>query len=101
MKVTINKKKYELKYKLRIYFTFESITGYPFAFGKLVDEYLLFYSALLANNDGFKLEFDEFIDQCDKDPNLFVSFKEFFAKEMALQSQLLQSGNKKKVIAQA
>lgn len=102
MKITIRKQKYELKYKLRNYFAFETIAGYPFKPGKLVDEYLLFYSILVANNETFKMTFEELIEECDKNPSLFLSFSEWFAKEVELQAQLIQAGDiKKKGVAQA
>ena len=75
--ITIKKQKYILKYTLRAFFIFENLTGRQFAFGRMLDEYLLFYSILLANNkDTFLMPFDEFIEACESDPALFLSFKE-------------------------
>ena len=57
--ISFNGKDFSLKYTLRAFFVFESISGYPFQFGKLLDEYLLFYSFLIASNkDSFNMAFD-------------------------------------------
>lgn len=87
-KISIQNKEYILKYTLRAFFIFENLTGYSFQFGKVLDEYLLFYSMLLANNEAFTIPFGEFIALCDESPALFKEFKEFFLKEVELQSQL-------------
>lgn len=86
--ISIQNREYLLKYTLRAFFIFENLTGYSFQFGKVLDEYLLFYSMLLANNETFTMPFDEFINLCDESPAMFNEFKEFFLKEVELQSQL-------------
>lgn len=69
MTITINNKQYKLKYTLRALFIFEQITGKPFNITTLLDNYLFFYSLILANNEDV-LSWDEFIDALDKDPNI-------------------------------
>lgn len=86
-KITINKIEYTLKNVLRNFFVYEEIKGVPFAFGKLVDEYLLFYSTLIANNETFSMPFADFIDLCDTDPKLFAEYKEFVVSELQKQAQ--------------
>ena len=85
--ITIKKRDYILKYTLRAFFIFENLTGKQFEFGRMLDDYLLFYSVLLANNkDTFLMSFDEFVEACDSDPSLFASFKEFFVKQLELET---------------
>lgn len=86
-KITINGTEYVLKNILRNFFVYEEIKGEPFSFGKLVDEYLLFYCTLLANNETFTMSFADFIDVCDADPTLFVEYKEFVVSELERQAQ--------------
>lgn len=87
-----------MKYTLRAFFVFESISGYPFQFGKLLDEYILFYSFLIASNkDSFNMKFDEFIELCENDLTLFEQFKEFILDEIKLRSQSAGNDVKKKV----
>ena len=86
--ISLNGKDFSLKYTLRAFFVFESISGYPFQFGKMLDEFLLFYSFLLASNQElFKMEFEEFIELCENDLTLFEQFKEFILDEIKLRSQ--------------
>lgn len=95
--ITIKKRDYVLKYTLRAFFIFESLAGKQFEFGRMIDEYLLFYSVLLANNkDSFLMSFDEFVEACDSDPSLFASFKEFFVKQIELLEQTADADVKKK-----
>lgn len=97
--ITLNGKDFTLKYTLRAFFVFENISGYPFQFGKMLDEFVLFYSFLIANNqDSFKLEFDEFIDLCENDLMLFNQFKEFLLDEIKLRSQEAGNDVKKKKV---
>ena len=97
--ISFNGKDFSLKYTLRAFFVFESISGYPCQFGKLLDEYLLFYSFLIASNkDSFNMEFDEFIELCENDLTLFEQFKEFILDEIKLRSQSAGNDVKKKKV---
>ena len=97
--ISLNGKDFSLKYTLRAFFVFESIAGYPFQFGKMLDEFLLFYSFLLASNQElFKMEFEEFIELCENDLTLFEQFKEFILDEIKLRSQSAGNDVKKKKV---
>lgn len=97
--ISLNGKEFILKYTLRAFFVFESISGYPFQFGKMLDEFLLFYSFLIASNqDSFQLKFDEFIELCENDLMLFEQFKEFILEEIKRRSQLAGNDVKKKKV---
>lgn len=69
--ITINGKEYKLRYTIRALFIFEQITGKPFGVKTLLDNYIFFYSILLANNPDDVISWDEFIDALDSDPQLF------------------------------
>lgn len=75
-KVMIRGKEYKLAYNLRTLFTYEEIAGHPYKGEKTIDVYLLFFSMLMANNPEFSMAFDEFIEACDEDMNLYKSFVE-------------------------
>lgn len=85
--ILINGVKYTLKYSLRNLFVFEEITNRPFVFGKIIDEILLFYSTLLANNESFSMEFDKFVELCDDQPNLYNEFKNFYVDNLKIDAQ--------------
>ena len=94
-KITINGTEYILRNVLRNFFVYEEIKGTPFAFGKLMDEYLLFYSTLLANNETFSMPFSDFIDVCDANPQLFAEYKAFVVAELEKQAQAVSAATDK------
>lgn len=95
-KITINNTQYLLKYTIRALFVFENIAGHSYMPGKLIDDYLLFYSMLLANNESFSMPFDEFIAQCDNDYSLFDEFKALLLEVVEMQTQNAPESDKVK-----
>ncbi len=75
-KIEINGKQYNIKYTIRALFIFEQISGKSFKLESLLDNYLLFYSMILACNKDNVLTWDEFIDAVDNDPQLLVKLNE-------------------------
>ena len=71
MDITINGKKYKVKYTIRALFIFERITNKAFKIETLLDNYLFFYSMILANNKENVLDWEEFLDALDSDKDLF------------------------------
>ena len=71
--IKIKNQKYKVKYTVRSLFIFEQITGKPFRIETLLDNYVFFYSIILANNLDTEniISWDDFIDELDKNPNLF------------------------------
>ena len=56
--VTINGATYGLEYNLRSLFIYEEIAGHPYKGDKTIDNYMLMYAMLQANNKDFSLSFD-------------------------------------------
>lgn len=67
MEVTIKGVSYKIRYTLRALFIFEQITGKSFNVESSMEQFLFYYSILLANNPGTALSFDDFIDACEPD----------------------------------
>lgn len=82
MKIVIENAEYEIKYSLRMYYIYESITGKAFEGNTIFSLSLLFFSALLANNKEFPYDFDQFVDVLDKDETPLNLFSEWFLSEM-------------------
>lgn len=74
--IKIKEKEYKIKYTIRALFIFEQITGKPFSINTLLDNYVFFYSLILANNSEDCLTWDEFVDALDDNPNLFNEISE-------------------------
>ena len=79
--ITIKGKKYNLKYSVRSLFIFEQITKKSFKIETLLDNYVFFYSIILASNKENVLSWDDFIDAMDDDPTLFSRMTEIIAKQ--------------------
>lgn len=95
---TIGGVEYKLAYNLRSLFIYEEIAGHPYKGEKTIDSYVLLFSMLQANNEGFSLTFDEFIDACDEDMSIFQEFAlvlEEYSKRMSSRVE-----NKKKAVTQ-
>lgn len=82
MKVTIEGKEYEIKYSLRMYYTYEGITGTMFTGGTLISVSLLLYSALLASNNDFLYTFDQFVGILDEDNTPLDNFNDWLTDEL-------------------
>jgi hypothetical protein len=88
-------KEYNLKFGLRSMFIFESITGNVFNIKSMFDEYIYFYSCIMADTNNPKLDFDDFINYCDEHPELLKEFDEALIQE-SKRKELLTNKDKKK-----
>lgn len=82
-KIKIKGKNYNIKYTIRALFIFEQITGKSFKIESLLDNYIFFYSMILANNQDKSdiLSWDDFLDALDNDPNLFGKINDAVEKQ--------------------
>jgi hypothetical protein len=80
-KITINKKKYNIKYTIRALFIYERITGKSFKIETLLDNYIFFYSMILACNPNDLLDWDDYLDALDNDPTLFDQIQKIVEEE--------------------
>ena len=92
MEITIKEQTYKVKYSIRSLFIFEELTGKTFTLESLLDQYIFFYSMILANNPECTLTFDQFIDECDEDFTLVTSLQKYITEVFAKQAQLNKAG---------
>ena len=99
-KIKIGEKEYDLRYSLRSLFIFEQITKKAFKIETLLDNYIFFYSMLLASNKDNPIDWDDFIDALDNDPALFGKMSEIVAaqqkKNGLFEDAAEESGDEKK-----
>lgn len=79
--ITLNNKVYKVKYTIRALFIFEQITGKSFKLETLLDNYVFYYSIILANNPNNIIDWDEFIDALDNDPKKLEEFGKVLSDE--------------------
>lgn len=89
--ITINNTEYKVKYTIRALFIFEQITGKAFEIKTLLDNYIFFYSMILANNPDNILDWNVFIDALDSDPSIFQQLNLLVENEQ--KKQLLLCDN--------
>ena len=85
MIITIKNKQYKVKYTIRALFIFEQITKKTFEVKTLLDNYVFFYSLILANNPDNILEWNDFIDALDNDPNIFKQINDLVNSSMKIE----------------
>ena len=81
MTITINKVKYKVKYTILALFIFEQITGKAFEIKTLLDNYVFFYSLILANNPDNTILWDDFVDALDNDKKLINQLNKFLQEQ--------------------
>lgn len=81
--ININGVDYKIKYTIRALFIFEQITGKSFQLNSLLDNYVFFYSMILANNKDNPLNWDDFINAIDEDPTLFAKMSDILNEEQS------------------
>ena len=94
--ITINNTEYKVKYTIRALFIFEQITGKAFEIKTLLDNYIFFYSMILANNPDNILDWNVFIDALDSDPSIFQQLKQLVKNEQKKQLSLCDNSEEEK-----
>lgn len=77
----INGVDYKIKYTIRALFIFEQITGKAFKIENLLDNYIFYYSILMANNPDNVIDWNEFINALDEDPTIIAEFGKLMTNE--------------------
>ncbi len=96
MKITIKEKEYNIRYTLRALFIYEQITGRAFKIQNITDEYIFIYSLILANVPDIEMSFEDFVNECDDNPDMIISMQNFLIKEMEKQSVFTPSNEESK-----
>jgi hypothetical protein len=89
-------KEYNLKFGLRSMFLFETISNKPFGIKTIFDEYVYFYSCLMADTTNPSLDFDDFISYADEHPELLQEFDKALLVESKKRELLSNKDDKKK-----
>lgn len=87
MTIKINNQEYKIKQTIKALFLFEEIAQKQFEIKTTLDNYLYFYCLLLANNPDF-MDWDEFINCLDENPQILISISNFLNKQQKMESLL-------------
>lgn len=95
--IKINEKEYKVKYSIRAMFIFEQIKGEPFGLFTTLDNFIFFYSMIMASNKDCALKWDDFIDAIDNDPTIVTQLQEVLSSNNdAMFSREDTKGDEKK-----
>lgn len=96
-KVVLFGMEYYIKYSIRQFFVFEELTGRRFSSKTFLDDYMLFYCNLVANNESFNLDVKQFLDAIDLDVSLYAEFTEMMLQWTRVHCQFKEDVEKKKI----
>lgn len=96
--IEINGVNYNIKYTIRALFIFEQITGKAFKIETLLDNYIFFYSMILACNKENVLDWDTYLNELDSNPNLFAEMNEIVAEEQKKNKVFEKKESKEKKV---
>ena len=85
---------YSIKYSIRQFFIFEHLTKQRFEGKTLLNDYMLFYCNILANNPACLIDFKQFLEAVELDKSLYATFSELMLQWANVNGQF--EGEKKK-----
>lgn len=62
------------KFKIKSIILWERITGRPFSITNTEDIYIYFFCVLCTNEENYSKDFDEFLTECDENPEMMADF---------------------------
>lgn len=77
MKITINNKEIELKYSIRAMLMYENMTDKTLNPTGLTDVITFMFCVVVASSKDYSLQFDDFIDYLDENPDVISQFSEW------------------------
>ena len=89
----MNLKELKLAYTNRAIMIFESLAKKAYSIETITDQFIFFYSVILANNKDIALTFDEFIDLLDEEDNLQY-LSNWLTNEIKIRSQFVDEKKK-------
>lgn len=92
-KVVLSGIEYSIKYSIRQFFVFEGLAQKRYEGKTLSEDYLLFYSNLIANNKEFTLGLDAFIEALKLDESPYTIFSEFLMQWSRVNAQFQNADN--------
>lgn len=97
MIVKIKDRDVELKYSLRSIMLYENIQKKSFAPETTTDVLVFMFCVLVGSDKDLQLDFNEFLDMIDDNPNLVVEFSNWLVAETTKNNQLSPDDEKKKL----
>ena len=100
MNIQINGNEIEVKQTFRAHIIYEQITGQTFSPKNVTDIITFFYSSVMACNTDLTLDFNDFIDWLDENPNTLTDFISFLTENDKSQQALSPKQDEKTTVKQ-
>lgn len=97
MKITYKEKDYELKYSFRAHMIYENIMQKSFKPETLTDIINFFYASLFAVAKGDVIEYEEFLDWLDENPEQLSNFSEWLLGTLTSNSNVAPKANEETI----
>jgi hypothetical protein len=81
------------KFKIKSLILFEKILNKPFKIETTEDLYVYFYCVRLVNDESYSASFEDFLAECDDNPELIQTFISQFAEHNKRQDGINNAGN--------
>lgn len=81
MKITYKDKEIELKYSFRSLMIYENIMNKSFKPESLTDVITFFYCVVISNMRDETIQFDEFVDYLDEEPQRLTDFSQWLLEQ--------------------
>lgn len=100
MNITIKDTTYEVKYGFRALMIYENITGESFQPNGLNSILTLLYCCVMAANKDATIDFNDFVDELDEQPQIISDFSKYIVGMLTKNSNITEKNevveNKKK-----
>lgn len=96
MKININNQDIELKYSFRAYLIYENVTNQSFSPTNMTSFITMFYCSIMASNSDLQLDFEEFMDWLDTNPDKLSEYTEWLASNLKKTNDLKSKQTKPK-----
>ena len=100
MVIKINDTEIEMRHTFRAHIIYEQITGNTFAPKSITDVITFFYSTVMACNTEIAIDFNDFLDWMDDNPNSLSDFVNFLTENDKRQQALTSKETKPTTIKQ-
>lgn len=98
MKIKIGDREVELKYSFRALMLYENIQKKSFEPKTTTDVLVFMFCVIMGSDKDIKLDFNEFLDMIDNNPQLVVEFSNWLTSEINKQNTLSADEEPKKAM---
>ena len=93
MKITLNKKEYDITFGFKSMIIYEKITKKTFVPDGLESIVIYLYSCILASDNSFSVDFDTFCKWLDEDPSVLTKFTDGLIESTNTRTEIINTND--------